>query len=70
MVDIRIIQGVCYIKNSEYYSKDKGGKVEFVEFVGATDAELVRIMDKKLNVKDFYEKLGSDITDYNRESLF
>lgn len=46
------------------------GKVEFVEFVGATDAELVRIKDKELNVKEFYEKLGSDITDYNRESIF
>ncbi len=46
------------------------GKVEFVEFVGATDAELVRIKDKELNVKEFYEKLGSDITDYYRDSIF
>ncbi len=46
------------------------GKIRFVEFVGATDAELVRIKDKKLRVKKLYEKLGSDITDYDRESIF
>ncbi len=45
------------------------GKVEFVEFVGAADAELVRIQNKELDVKELYEKLGSDITDYDRESI-
>lgn len=45
------------------------GKVEFVEFVGATDAELVKIKDKELAVEELYKKLGSDITDYYRDSV-
>lgn len=47
----------------------KNGKVEFVEFIGVTDAELVAIMNKQLTVKELYKKLGSDITDYNRLSV-
>lgn len=46
------------------------GKVEFVEFVGVTDAELLKIKDKETRVKELFEKLGSDITDYKRESLY
>ena len=47
----------------------KNGKVEFVEFIGVTDSELVAIMNKQLTVKELYKKLGSDITDYNRLSV-
>ncbi len=46
------------------------GKVEFVEFVGATDAELLQIKDHGLKVQELYDKLGSDITDYYRENIF
>lgn len=46
------------------------GKVEFVEFVGATDAELLQIKDHGLGVEELYKKIGSDITDYYRESVF
>lgn len=46
------------------------GKVEFVEFVGCTDAELLQIKDNGLKVKELYEKIGSDLTDYYRDSLF
>lgn len=46
------------------------GKVEFVEFVGCTDAELLQIKDNGLRVAELYEKLGSDITDYYRNSLY
>lgn len=46
------------------------GKVKFIEFIGVTDNELKAIIDKKINVKELYEKLNSDITDYNRKSLF
>lgn len=46
------------------------GKVEFVEFVGCTDAELLQIKDNGLRVQELYEKLGSDLTDYSRDSLF
>lgn len=44
------------------------GKVEFVEFIGATDAELVAIQNKKLTVRELYEKVG-DVTDFNRDSI-
>lgn len=45
------------------------GKMEFVKFIGVTDAELVAIRNKQLTVKELYNKLGSDITDYNRSSV-
>lgn len=45
------------------------GKVEFVEFIGATDAELVSVKDKKISVQELYQKLGSDLTDYKRDSF-
>lgn len=44
------------------------GKVEFVEFIGVTDSELKAIMDKKIRVRELYEKIG-DITDYTREAV-
>ncbi|NFS10485.1 suppressor of fused domain protein [Clostridium botulinum] len=50
--------------------KTPNGKVQFVELIGATDAELKEIIDKKLNVKELFEKLNSEYTDYKRESLF
>lgn len=45
------------------------GKVDFVEFIGATDSELVKLKNKEITVKDLYESLGSDMTDYSRESV-
>ena len=47
----------------------ENGKVEFVEFIGATDAELKALKNKEITVKELYEKLGSDITNYNRDSV-
>lgn len=44
------------------------GKLEFVEFIGATDAELLAIQNKQLNVKGLFEKIG-DVTDYLRPSV-
>lgn len=44
------------------------GKVDFVELIGATDAELKAIMEGKLRVKALVEKIG-DVTDYTRESV-
>ena len=46
------------------------GKPQFVELIGVTDAELKAIIDKKLKGKELYERLGSDYTDYKRDSLF
>lgn len=45
------------------------GKVMFVEFIGVTDKELKAIMNKEINVKDLYEKLGTDVTNYNRNDV-
>lgn len=45
------------------------GKVEFVEFIGVTDSELKAVIDKKIRVKELQEKLGSDVTDYLRDSV-
>ena len=44
------------------------GKVEFLELIGMTDAEL-KTLSTVGSVMEIYEKLGSDITDYHRESL-
>lgn len=33
------------------------GKVTFVEFIGATDSELIALKNKELDVKSLYEKL-------------
>lgn len=45
------------------------GRVEFLELIGMTDAEL-KTLSTAQSVMEIYEKLGSDITDYGRESLF
>lgn len=45
------------------------GRVEFVEFIGASDSELRAIIDKRITVRELYERLGSDVTDFGRESL-
>lgn len=46
------------------------GRVDFVEFIGATDNELIKLKNKEMTVQDLYQMLGSDITDYNRKSIF
>lgn len=44
------------------------GKVDFVKLIGATDAELKAIIEKKLTVRELVEKIG-DVTDYTRDSV-
>ena len=44
-------------------------RVDFVEFVGATNNELLALKNKELDVKTLYSKIGSAVTDYNRESV-
>ena len=36
--------------------------------IGATDAELRAVMDKKLTVRELVEKIG-ELTDYTRDSM-
>ena len=45
------------------------GKVDFVEFIGVTNSELLALRSKKIDVRLLYNKLGSDITNYNRSSV-
>lgn len=45
------------------------GRVEFVEFIGVANSELQAIIDGKIRVRELYDKLGSDITDYGRDSV-
>lgn len=45
------------------------GKMCFVEFIGVTDSELKAIRNKEISEKELFEKLGSDITDYNRKAV-
>lgn len=45
------------------------GEVVFVELIGVTDSELQAIKNQQLRVKELYEKLGTDVTDYDRQSV-
>ena len=44
------------------------GKVEFLELIGMTDAEL-KTLSTVGSVQEIYTRLGSDITDYHRQSV-
>lgn len=46
------------------------GKVQFVKLIGATDAELKALYNKEITVPEIAEKIGSDLTDYTRKSVF
>lgn len=65
-----LINSLITIPDKQFGQIDTpNGKVEFIEFIGITNDELEQIQTKKLTVKELYEKLGSDITDYNRKSI-
>ena len=55
------------VKANDLYTPN--GKVTFVEFIGVTDKELQSIINKEISVRELYEKLGTDITDYMRTSI-
>lgn len=64
------ITGFITIPDNNFNSiNTPNGIVDFVEFIGVTNDELLAIMNKKLDVKTLYEKLDSDITSYNRKSI-
>lgn len=44
------------------------GKVQFIQLVGATDAELRALNDGALTVADLLKKIGDPVTDYARVS--
>jgi len=64
------ITGFITIPDNNFNSiNTPNGTVDFVEFIGVTNDELLAIMNKKLDIKTLYEKLDSDITSYNRKSV-
>ena len=64
------ITGFITIPDTEFQTLNTpNGRVDFVEFIGVTNNELLALKNKEIDVKTLYSKLGSDITDYNRESV-
>ncbi len=64
------ITGFITVPDDKFKEIDTpNGKVFFVEFIGVTDNELKAIRNKEISVKELYEKLGTDVTDYNRQSV-
>lgn len=65
-----MITGFITIPDTSVNSIDtSNGKVNFVEFIGVTDAELIKIKNHEMTVKELYEKLGTDVTNYERTSI-
>ena len=46
----------------------ENGRVEFLELIGMTDAEL-KTLSSHASVEELYKKYGTDLTDYHRESI-
>ena len=64
------ITGFITVPDDKFHEIDTpNGKVCFVEFVGATDNELKAIQNKEISIKELYDKIGSDVTNYNRKSV-
>ena len=64
------ITGFITIPDKELQPIDTpNGRLAFVAFIGATDAELLAVQKKELTVKELYDRLGSDVTDYHRASV-
>ena len=63
------ITGFIMIQDPTVQSIDTpNGKVDFLELIGMTDAEL-KTLSSIDSVRKIYAELGSDITDYHRKSL-
>lgn len=64
------ITGFITIPDTKFQTLNtKNGRVDFVEFIGATNNELLALKNKELDVKTLYSKIGSDVTNYNRKSV-
>lgn len=59
---------ICVPDSTVNTIQTPNGQVEFLELIGMTDAELKTLSDHQ-SVENIYKKLGSDITDYHRESV-
>ncbi|MDE6426611.1 MAG: suppressor of fused domain protein [Ruminococcus sp.] len=66
-----LLTGFITVADSKIKSiNTPNGKVNFIEFIGVTDDELIMIKNKNMTVQEFYKILGSDVTDYRRKSVF
>lgn len=64
------ITGFITIPDTNFSTLDtENGRVDFVEFIGVTNDELLALKNKELDVKTLYDKLDSDVTDYTRKSV-
>lgn len=64
------ITGFVTVPDDKLGSIDtQNGKVDFIEFIGVTNDELMAVRNKQMNVKALVEKIGSDVTDYSRNSV-
>lgn len=64
------ITGFITIPDTNLESIDTpNGKVDFVEFIGVTNEELLMVKNNEMDVKTLYNKIGTDITSYNRKSV-
>lgn len=63
------ITGFITIPDSSLKSIDTpNGKVDFVEFIGVTNDEILAVKNKEMDVRTLYYKIGNDVTDYHRRS--
>ncbi len=68
--EISNITGFITIPDTKFQTLNtKNGRVDFLEFIGVTNNELLALKNKELDVKTLYDKIGSDVTNYNRDSV-
>ena len=64
------ISGFIIVPDKELESLDTPyGRIDFLAFIGVTKEELLAIRKQEITVQELYEKLGSDVTSYNRKSV-
>ena len=64
------ITGFITVPDDKFHEiNTPNGRVSFVELIGVTDNELKAIRNKQISVRELYEKIGSDVTNYNRKSV-
>lgn len=64
------IAGFIIVPDKELESLDTPyGRIDFLAFIGVTQKELLAIRKQEITVQELYEKLGTDVTSYNRESV-
>ena len=64
------LTGFVLIKDTTVpFADTPRGRISIVEFVGCTDAELRAVREDKISIEELVRKIGSDLTDYKRDSV-